>query len=42
MSEFVFQYMRAYVEGIDTVGTYINILEWISDEEAALLQKEGY
>lgn len=39
---FVFQYMRAYVEGVDTVGTYINILEWISDEEAALLQKEGY
>lgn len=39
---FVVQYITLYVKGIGTVGTYVNILEWISDEEAALLKKEGY
>lgn len=42
---FVFQYMTAYVNGVKPspiVGTYINILEWISDEEAEQLKKEGY
>lgn len=39
---FVFQYVTIYVEGKGTVGTYINILEWISDEEAEQLKKQGY
>lgn len=39
---FVLQYISIYVDGVGTVGTFVNIIEWISDEEAALLQKEGY
>ena len=35
---FVLQYITVYVKDVDTVGTYINILEWISDEEAERLQ----
>ena len=29
-----------YVVGKGTVGTYVNILEWISDEEAEQYKKE--
>lgn len=35
---FVLQYITVYVKDVDTVGTYINVLEWISDEEAERLQ----
>lgn len=35
---FVLQYITVYVNGVGTVGTYVNILEWISDEEAGRLQ----
>ncbi len=38
--KFVFLYITVYVEGVGTVGTYVNILEWISDEEAEQYIKE--
>lgn len=38
--KFVFLYMTIYVEGVGAVGTYVNILEWISDEEAEQYKKE--
>ena len=34
-------YVENFGETIGTVGHYYNILEWISDEEAERLQKEG-
>lgn len=44
--KFVFQYMTLYVpgmeEGANTVGTFVNIVEWISDDEAEKLMREGY
>lgn len=39
---FVFQYMTFYVEGVGTVGTYANVVEWISKEEYDYLKKQGY
>lgn len=39
--KFVFQYITIYVKEVGTVGTYVNILEWISNEEAQKLIKEG-
>lgn len=39
---FVFIYTRIYVDNVDTVGTYVNIIEWISDEEAQQLKDQGY
>ena len=38
--KFVFLYSTIYVVGKGTVGTYVNILEWISDEEAEQYKKE--
>ena len=38
--KFVFLYNTIYVVGKGTVGTYVNILEWISDEEAEQYKKE--
>ena len=35
------QYMTFYVDGVGTVGTYVNILKWISDEEAEILKSQG-
>lgn len=40
--EFVIQYMMIYVNGVGTVGTYVNIIEWVSEEEAEKLKNEGY
>ena len=44
--KFIFQYMTLYVPGMDegsnTVGTFINAVEWISDDEAERLKREGY
>ncbi len=44
--KFIFQYMTLYVpgmaEGSNVVGTFINAVEWISDDEAALLMEQGY
>lgn len=39
---FVFQYMTFYVEEVGTVGTYANVVEWISKEEYDYLKKQGY
>lgn len=38
---FLLQYVTMYVENVGTVGTYANILEWISDEEAERILREG-
>lgn len=38
---FMLQYVTMYVENVGTVGTYANILEWISDEEAERILREG-
>lgn len=44
--KFIFQYMTVWVpgmaEGINTVGTFINAVEWISDDEARILKNQGY
>lgn len=44
--KFIFQYMTLYVPGMpadaNTVGTFINAVEWISDDEADKLMREGY
>lgn len=45
--QFVYQYMTLYVMNPDesiygTVGTFINVLKWISDDEAEKLKREGY
>lgn len=37
-----FQYMTFYVNGVGTVGTYANVVEWISKEEYDYLKKQGY
>ncbi|MBQ8501453.1 MAG: DUF4984 domain-containing protein [Bacteroides sp.] len=43
---FIFQYMTLHVPGMaagyDTVGTFVNAVEWISDDEAEKLKREGY
>lgn len=38
---FLLQYVTMYVENVGTVGTYANVLEWISDEEAERILREG-
>lgn len=38
---FLLQYVTLYVEEVGTVGTYANILEWISDDEAERIMREG-
>lgn len=44
--KFIFQYMTVWVpgmaEGTNTVGTFINAVEWISDDEARTLKNQGY
>lgn len=39
---FVLLYTTMYVDGVGTVGTYVNILEWISDDEAERIMREGF
>ena len=44
--KFIFQYMTVWVpgmaEGTNTVGTFINAVEWISEDEARILKNQGY
>ena len=50
--KFIFQYMTLFVPGMtpgvdtptqeNTVGTFVNAVEWISEDEAARLKREGY
>lgn len=40
--KFLVLYTTMYVEGVGTVGTYVNILEWISDDEAERILREGF
>lgn len=39
---FILQYMTFYVKDIGTVGTYANVVEWISEEEYNYLKSQGY
>ena len=43
--KFVYQYMTVWVPGMEagteTVGSFINVIKWISDDEARLLKSEG-
>ena len=38
---FLLQYVTIYVEEVGTVGSYAHILEWISDDEAERILREG-
>ena len=44
--KFILQYMTVWVpgmaEGTNVVGTFINAVEWISDDEARILKNQGY
>lgn len=44
--KFIFQYMTVWVpgmaEGTNVVGTFINAVEWISEDEARILKNQGY
>lgn len=45
--QFIYQFMTLYVLNKDgsmfgTVGTFVNVLKWISDDEAEKLMREGY
>lgn len=40
--EFIVHYMTLYVPEVGTVGTFINAIEFISEEEAEKLKREGY
>lgn len=39
---FLVLYSLMYVEEVGTVGSYINILEWVSDDEAERIMREGF
>ena len=39
---FAVQYAMLYVENVGTVGVYVNIFEWISDDEAERIMHEGF
>ena len=39
---YMVQYVTMFVEGVGTVGTYVNIFEWISDDEAERILREGF
>ena len=39
--KYMLVYFTLYVKDVGTVGTYVNVLEWISDEEAQKLINEG-
>ena len=38
---FLLQYVTMYVDNVGTVGSYANIIEWISDDEAERILREG-
>lgn len=44
--KFILQYMTVYVPGMaagtNTVGVFVNAVEWISDDEAEKMKREGY
>lgn len=45
--QFIYQYMTLFVLNKDssmfgTVGTFMNVVKWISDDEAEKLKREGY
>ena len=44
--KFIYQYVTLWVPGMaagtNTVGTFIHAIEWISDDEARILQNQGY
>lgn len=44
--KFIYQYITLWVPGMaagtNTVGTFIHAIEWISDDEARILQNQGY
>lgn len=43
--KFIFQYMGLYIpsmEGYNTVGVFVNAVEWISEDEAEKYRQEGY
>lgn len=43
--KFIFQYMNLYIpsmSGYNTVGVFVNAVEWISEDEAKKLKNEGY
>ena len=39
---FLVLYSLIYVEEVGTVGSYVNILEWVSDDEAERIMREGF
>lgn len=39
---FMVLYTMMYVENVGTVGTYVNIFEWISEDEAERIRREGF
>ena len=44
--KFIYQFVTLWVPGMaagtNTVGTFIHAIEWISDDEARILQNQGY
>ncbi|MBQ2435251.1 MAG: DUF4984 domain-containing protein [Bacteroidaceae bacterium] len=44
--KFILQYITIWVPGMEaganTVGTFVNAVEWISDDEARILKQQGY
>jgi hypothetical protein len=38
---FLLQYVTVYVEEVGTVGSYAQVIEWISDDEAERILREG-
>ena len=44
--KFIFQYMTLHVPGMEegdvTVGTFMNAVEWISEEEYEKLKSQGF
>lgn len=38
---FVFNYGHIYVDGVGDVGAYLNIVEWLTDDEAERIMREG-
>lgn len=39
---FMVLYTMMYVDNVGTVGVYVNIFEWISDDEAERIKREGF
>lgn len=40
--KFMVQYATIYVDEVGTVGTYVHIFEWISNDEAERIMREGF